>query len=229
MSSKHLIKAYIEAKETGRRLSCRFNPSEYTVATSASWASTPGSGTEGAPVPQFIGSSARTLQLELFFDQRESASGDVAADVDLLFTWTAPTRESIAKQAPRPPLVVFHWGTSTSASFQAFVQSVSARYSLFRADGSPIRANVNVALQEAPQEPAAQNPTSGGPGWHRTYTVCAGDTLQSIAFAEFGDATAWRTLAEANGIDDPLRVPVGARLLVPPAGNGEPSEGAHVR
>lgn len=224
MSTKHLIKAYIEARATGRRLSCRFNPTEYTVATAANWSSSPGSGTEGAPIPQFIGSTARTLQLELFFDQRDSSSGNVAGDVDLLFTWTAPTRESIAKQAPRPPLVVFHWGTSTSASFQAYVQSVSARYSLFRADGTPVRAHVNVTLQEAPQEPAAQNPTSGGPGWHRTHTLAAGDTLQSVAFAEYGDATAWRILAESNGIDDPLRVLPGTRLLVPPVPDHGPTE-----
>jgi hypothetical protein len=227
MTTKHLIKAYIEAKDSGRRLSCRFNPTEYTVGASASWASNVGSGNEGAPVPQFVGSSARTLQLELFFDQRDSASGDVAGDVDLLFAWTSPTRDSIAKRTPRPPLVVFHWGTSTAASFQAYVQSVSARYSLFRGDGSPIRANVNVTLQEAPQELAPQNPTSGGPGWHRTHTVCAGDTLQSIAYAELGDATAWRVLAEANGIDDPLRMPVGTRLLVPPASSGMLGATAH--
>ena len=37
-------------------------------------------------------------------------------------------------------------------------------------------------------------------------TVVAGDTLASIAYAEYGDPTMWRPLAAFNGIDDPLRL-----------------------
>ena len=42
-----------------------------------------------------------------------------------------------------------------------------------------------------------------------------GDSLASVAFHEYGNPTMWRALAEANGIDDPLRVRPGTRLLVP--------------
>ena len=43
----------------------------------------------------------------------------------------------------------------------------------------------------------------------------AGDSLASVAFAEYGDPTAWRALAAFNDIDDPLRVPTGSLLLLP--------------
>jgi nucleoid-associated protein YgaU len=46
--------------------------------------------------------------------------------------------------------------------------------------------------------------------------VVAGDSLASIAYAEYGDAGSWRRLAEANDIDDPLRVRDGAVLHIPP-------------
>jgi nucleoid-associated protein YgaU len=43
-----------------------------------------------------------------------------------------------------------------------------------------------------------------------------GDTLTSVAQQEYGDPGLWRALADANGVDDPMRLPAGARLLVPP-------------
>jgi nucleoid-associated protein YgaU len=48
-----------------------------------------------------------------------------------------------------------------------------------------------------------------------SHTVRDGDSLQSIAFAAYGDATKWRTIAEANGIDDPLRLRRGTVLSIP--------------
>ena len=42
-----------------------------------------------------------------------------------------------------------------------------------------------------------------------------GDSLASVAYAEYGDPTAWRAVARFNGIDDPLRCRPGTRLLLP--------------
>src|SRR5439155_1089908 len=54
-----------------------------------------------------------------------------------------------------------------------------------------------------------------------------GDTLQSIATNEYGNPNFWRGLARFNDIDDPLRLKLGTRILVPTreeaadgAGNG---------
>ena len=44
----------------------------------------------------------------------------------------------------------------------------------------------------------------------------AGDTLHSVAYAEYGNPGFWRVLAEANGVDDPLRIAPGTALLIPP-------------
>jgi nucleoid-associated protein YgaU len=45
--------------------------------------------------------------------------------------------------------------------------------------------------------------------------VLEGDTLQSVAYSELGKAAYWRSIAELNGIDDPMRVPPGRVLLIP--------------
>ena len=39
--------------------------------------------------------------------------------------------------------------------------------------------------------------------------------MAHVAYQEYGDARLWRTLAEYNGIDDPLRVRSGTDVLLP--------------
>jgi nucleoid-associated protein YgaU len=81
----------------------------------------------------------------------------------------------------------------------------------------PIRATCQVNLHEIPSKTKGQNPTSGALTAQRVHRVVAGDSLQSLAWREYGDASAWRSIAEANGIDDPNRLPTGTELLLPAA------------
>jgi nucleoid-associated protein YgaU len=83
--------------------------------------------------------------------------------------------------------------------------------------GVPVRASATVHLKSVPL-PAPlgpTNPTSGGLATRRTRTVVEGDSLASIAHQEYRDPNKWRALAEANNIDDPMRVKVGTVLVVP--------------
>jgi nucleoid-associated protein YgaU len=111
--------------------------------------------------------------------------------------------------------VRFCWGEKVH--FTAYLKSVNAKYTLFRPDGTPMRASCTITLEEIPTDAAKQNPTSGGLAALRSHTVVAGDSLASIAYREYGAPAYWRALAEANGIDDPMRLRPGTRLLVPPA------------
>ncbi len=45
--------------------------------------------------------------------------------------------------------------------------------------------------------------------------MVTGDSLSSVAFAEYGDPTRWRALAAFNDIDDPMRLRTGTVLLLP--------------
>ena len=48
-----------------------------------------------------------------------------------------------------------------------------------------------------------------------SYTVQRGDTLWSIAVRHYGDGQRWVDIAEANGITDQARLPVGKKLVLP--------------
>jgi hypothetical protein len=191
----------------------QFNPKEVTIAKTAKWERKTAKGAKKAGPPEFSGSEPCKLTMEMFFDASGKQDGAVVTAVEQLFSCTVPTDESVNAKKPSPPLVVLHWGAITS--FPAFVTSVSAKYTLFTTQGLPIRALCSVSLEEMPDDPGKQNPTSGSDSVRRKHQMLEGDSLASVAYAEFGDASAWRSLARFNAIDDPLRCRPGTNLLLP--------------
>lgn len=47
------------------------------------------------------------------------------------------------------------------------------------------------------------------------YSVVKGDTLWNIAESTLGDGFAWKDIAKANGVSDPIRLKVGTNLVIP--------------
>jgi nucleoid-associated protein YgaU len=192
----------------------QFNPKEVTISKSAKWERKPTKGSPKAGPPEFTGTEPAKMSLEMFLDATDSRDGSVVETVEALLACCVATEQSTAQKKPSPPIVVLHWGST--ASFPAFITSVSAKFTLFNSDGTPIRAVCSVQMEEMPGEAfRKQNPTSGGRELRRVHRTVAGDSLASVAFAEYGDPTAWRALAAFNEIDDPLRLPAGTLLLLP--------------
>lgn len=189
----------------------QFNPKEVTIAKSAKWGRAPSKGANKAAPPEFNGADPCKLTLEMFFDATSTQDAAVVDAVETLFACCVPTATS--KPKATPPLVVLRWGTISA--FPAVVTSVSAKYTLFASNGTPVRALCSVAMEEMPGDPQKQNPTSGGYDVRRVHRLVTGDTLASVAYAEYGDPTLWRPLAAYNGIDDPLRLRAGTSLLLP--------------
>ncbi len=191
----------------------QFNPKEVTIAKSAKWEHKPAKGSKSAPPPEFTGSDPCKLTVEMFFDATGTKNGSVLEVVEKLFNCCVPTEQSAGQKKPTPPLVVMHWGSIST--FPAVITSVSAKYTLFRSDGTPIRAVCSVSMEEMPGAPPRQNPTSGSDSIRRVHRTVIGDSLASIAYDEYGDPNHWRPLAAFNGIDDPLRLPSGRTILLP--------------
>lgn len=199
-----------------RELRFMYNPAELTTSKSANWNRPRQQGARSAGRPQFTGAGPQTVQMEIWFDAWDDTDADVAASVMTLFEWTKPTPQSIQRSLPRPPVLGFEWGSNRIlADVQVFLKTVNAKYVLFKPDGTPVRASATITLEEVPEEPAGQNPTSGSREHRRGRVLNEGDSLHSIAYGEYGDAGLWRGIAAFNGIDDPLRVAAGTRLLVP--------------
>jgi nucleoid-associated protein YgaU len=115
-----------------------------------------------------------------------------------------------------PKFVEFSWGSVKLP--KAAPVSISIHYVLFRPNGEPVRAFVDLELaqaEDAAPKGQAQNPTTRAIAGLRARTVRDGDSLPSIAYEAYGDATRWRVIAEANGIDDPMRLRRGSELTIP--------------
>lgn len=205
---------------TIRHVRFQFNPKELTLSKSANWETPQQEGASSAPYPQFKGAAPASMSIEIFLDASESQSNDIMGDVEELLKTVQPTSNSRGTESPHPPLVIFGWGSRVTLT--AIVKQVSAKYTMFKPNGTPTRATCTLSLEEYPETSARQNPTSGGIGTHTSRTVRAGDSLPSIANDEYGHPRFWRGLAALNGIEDPFRMPVGTTLLVPPDDEVEP-------
>jgi nucleoid-associated protein YgaU len=111
--------------------------------------------------------------------------------------------------------VIFHWGDLHS--FRAVLAALDVRLVYFSATGVPLRARVQVTLRQYERDDAfgPQNPTSGTLHPHAVHRVSPGETLDRIAARHYADPTAWRLIAEANDIDDPLALRPGRLLAIP--------------
>jgi hypothetical protein len=127
------------------------------------------------------------------------------------------TTKSIAAKQPSPPWVVFQWGSFSTARFTAYVSPPSRPPT--RSSGRPVCPSgppAGSTLHEIPSNTKGQNPTSGALTAQRVHRVVAGDSLQSLAWREYGDSAAWRAIAEANGIDDPTGSRTVSNSCCPP-------------
>lgn len=193
----------------------QFNPNRLTLTKSTEWRRTPSRMASESAMPEFVGSGPRSLSVDVFLDATANHDNSVEQKVEQLMVACVPTPRSIAAKTPASPWVRFEWGSARSTSFNGVLTGFSVDYALFDVDGKPLRATCSLTIEEASSEPAGQNPTSGSREARRTHRVVAGDSLPQLAWHEYGDATAWRVIAEANGIDDPMVVPPGTELLVP--------------
>jgi hypothetical protein len=208
--------------DSGEALRCRFNPNTYTFDKKNNW---PVDQKAGGNIPQatFGGGSPATLTMELLFDTYADAKpGADAEDVRTKYTdklWKLmmvdPKLKDKKSKKGRPPRVKFMWGKTWS--FEGVITSLSQKFTLFRDNGIPVRATVNITFQQSADEAnlAKQNPTSGGVGGDRVWTVTEGDTLGWIAYKEYGDTSLWRLIAEANHLDQLRRLSPGMTLVIP--------------
>ena len=218
-----LTKAWLTNEDSQTRVECMFNPTEYTVAKTNDWKQTRVVG-KNVPFLTYTGGESRTLSLELFFDTNEDGS-DVRVPLNKLWKLAMIDEKNRNRQTQRarPPMCTFQWGPNWS--FRAALTSISVRYTLFRDDGTPVRATASVSFQEGrddssiatPQSNAVASKTSGT----KARQVKSGDNLPLIAHQEYGDATQWRPIADANKMSDPAALTPGQQLVIPPKPTGD--------
>lgn len=206
------------AEDKDSEITFMFNPTEYRISQTASITHSTSVFDPGGHI-EYTGTSGMTVQMQLFFDDFASAKGDVTPKITKLLSWQYP---DTAKQVG-PPFVKFEWGNKQLENFKGVITSVNVAYTVFSKSGTPIQAKVDLTLDGKIDPPPGTNPTSHATDMRRVHSVVEGETLAMIAFVELGQSGYWRAIAEANGIDDPLRIRPGQFLLIPSAADAAQS------
>ena len=194
-------KAEIRPLSGGPPIRVQFNPTEYELESSIALNEKSVVGSK--PDVQFAHASPDRLSMELLFDTYEQGT-DVRSLTDRVYKLAA-----IDPSLHRPPIVEFVWARFR---LRCWVESVSGRFTLFLDTGRPVRATLTVKFREfVDEQPKLQSADR-----RKTYLIQRGDSLASIAYAEYGDARTWRPIAIANEIANPRTLVVGRRIVIPP-------------
>ncbi len=218
-----------------KKVTVQFNPQSLKLTFSNQNA---GGGQPGGSAVQFVGQGTTKLSLELWFDVTLPAAvgqadpqGDVRNLTREIAYFMIPQKVTQKGQTGLlPPAVQFHWG---SFLFKGTIDSMDETLELFSETGKPLRAGMQLSLSKQNMSfefgqagaPGSTSPRGGGgpggggvpgagpaAGTQPLAMARAGDTIQG-ASARLGVGD-WKSMAVANGIENPRMVSPGALLNV---------------
>jgi hypothetical protein len=136
----------LEPRGTTDKVEAQFNPKELSQDKSIPWKPQKKKGPSDL---EYTNCEPWSMSLELLFDGFENNDPPVIQrieDLKKLTRFFGPKRDQM-----RPPKVRVLWGTGTETlpSFDAVIESVSVKYTMFSPDGKVLRATATVKLKEA--------------------------------------------------------------------------------
>jgi nucleoid-associated protein YgaU len=193
-----------------------FNPEKLTTSQEAVLSSNQGN--QQLEEKKYERTSPICLTIgELWFDTYDTRKSVRSEYIDKLEKLV-----HVEKTSHHLPIITFVWGqfsqeTDLTPDYVFYCTKVTVEYTMFLPDATPVRAKVSLNLEQK-LGPGGEEIRRGkqSPDHAKLYTVKRGDTLQSIANAEYEDPREWRRVAKTNNIDDPMSLRPGMKLLIPP-------------
>jgi hypothetical protein len=194
-------------------------------------------GTQQATGMGFSGSTnqqqQQSMPLKLVLKDVYVESAMCKVTADMMMAWMMPCGSPIQQAikaalglAPRTnldrnsPTLLFQWGPPILGFvMQCKLTTLQIDFTRFSPLGTPTRFKIGqLQLDEVWDFSlyALTNPTSGGKPGRAAHMMTDGENLQGISQDRFGKPGYWRALAEANNIDDPIRVRAGDNVYLPP-------------
>lgn len=210
------LKIFVETGQNEFRDSFEvlFNPGQLSIQKSAKWSAKPSQEGDTGQT-QFTHGEPASLSVELFFDTYEAQS-DVRQHTQKVFHLITVEKHG---DLHRPPLCELVWGRfNISGDLQCkwVLESLSQRFDMFLADGTPVRATLGCSFKQwRGDQTEARLLNRQSADVAKTYIIQRGDTLSSIAAKLYKDPTQWRAIAEANKIINPRNLEPGRSLVIP--------------
>ncbi|MCW9708159.1 CIS tube protein [Fodinibius salsisoli] len=188
-----------------------FNPQEYTLKYNIDSDSSQGMGTSGSD-QTFKKITPEDLSLEFMIDGT-GATGEVVNVPNKVIEFLDVTYNYKGDEH-RPRYLRISWGTLV---FKCVLKSASVKYTLFKPDGTPIRAKLNTTFgQFKEDELRAAEESDSSPDLTHRRTVQDGDTLPLMCYRIYGDSKYYLQVAAANGLTNFRNLEAGQEIYFPP-------------
>jgi hypothetical protein len=217
-----VITAFSDAQynqQAGRPFTVWINPASYTHDFTICYSDRQAQGSNG-PSPIYNRVGQETISFDLLFDATgvipppipgtpvpsDGVAGLIEAFVALVVT--------VKGTIHRPNYLKLSWA---QLQFQCVLSKLNINYTLFKPNGTPIRAKVGVTfLSFASEKQLAAEANKSSPDLTHLVTVVAGDTLPALCHRIYGSSTYYLKVAAHNRLIDFRELKPGTRLVFPP-------------
>lgn len=204
---------------TGQPFTVWINPATYTHDYTISYADRQAPGSNG-PSPEFNKVGRESISFDLIFD----ATGVIPPPIPgtplpadgvagLIDTFTKLTT-TVNGDIHRPNYLKLSWA---QLQFQCVLSKLNITYTLFKPDGTPLRAKLAVTfLSYSSEKQLAAEGNFHSPDVTHLVTVLAGDTLPALCHRIYGSSTYYLKVAEFNALPSFRQLRPGMQLVFPP-------------
>jgi LysM repeat protein len=189
------------------------NPDKYTQNYEIHFNEEQGIGTSNASI-KYKKSAPQGVSFELIFDGTGILSSDrtdVKSEIETFKKIAYEYNGDIHK----PNYLQLIWGKGLN--FKCQLTSLSLNYTLFKSDGTPLRAKASVSFKEFqnPKKIAAEEKKKS-PDMTHEWVVRAGDSLPQLAQQIYGDSSQYLKVASFNKLANFRYLIPGTTLYFPP-------------
>lgn len=200
------------SSSVGSPFSVMINPSSYKRNYSINYNEEESEG-KAAKSLKFKSYSAETVDIEFILDgtgvvdQSDKSVADRIDDLGkLAYNYNGDIHE--------PNYVKLKWGT---LEFNGRMTKLGIEYTLFKSDGSPLRAKVNISVQShVSEKKEAKLANNQSPDLTHIITVKEGDSLPLLCSRIYKDSTYYLKVAKINGLTNFRNLKPGSKLHFPP-------------
>jgi len=138
---------------------------------------------------------------------RTNMKTEIAALETIVFTYNGKIH--------RPNFVKVQWGKDFI--FKGVLVSMDTSYTLFKPDGSPLRAKISLSFtQYISPKAVGREDGKTSPDITHLVTVVEGDTLPQLSFKIWNDDSYYIQVAKYNGLNKFRNLKGGRQLIFPP-------------
>lgn len=198
--------------KTGSAYTVMINPEKYSHNFSVTYNKEQAPGTSGVST-KFNRIQPEKISFELIFDvtgavptQVQNVSTEITKFLNAVYTYNGDIHS--------PNYLELSWGTFL---FRCRLTSLDISYTLFRPDGSPLRAKANVSFEQyIDQSTLALSENNTSPDLTHIITVRAGDTLPLLCNQIYDSPAYYLEIARVNNLVDFRKLQPGQQLMFPP-------------